>query len=140
MAITIDEVLDLMNRFHETVMIDKGDAAAQSAYFVHPSPVIVVPHGEDITMQGNYEIHQRLTDEKHIPLDPWEITPLSSEPERARAVGAVYWEGRVVGAEGVIKVVVGEDWIVQRTAAGLKIALYINPYHYFLPDSAAFAL
>ena len=100
MAITIDEVLDLMNRFHETVMIDKGDAAAQSDYFVHPSPVIVVPHGEDITMQGNYEIHQRLTDGKHIPLDPWEITPLSSEPERARAVGAVCWEGRVVGAKG----------------------------------------
>ena len=36
--------------------------------------------------------------------------------------------------------VVGEDWIVQRTAAGLKIALYINPYRYFLPDSAPFAL
>ena len=34
-------------------------------------------------------------------------------------------------------IVVGEDWIVQRAPCGeLKIALYINPYHYFLPDSA----
>ena len=140
MAITKDEVIDLMHRFHQTVMIDKGDADAQAAYFVHPSPVIFVPNGEDITMQGNYEIHQRLTDEVHVPLDPWEITPLGSEPERARAVGAVYWEGRMVGGDAVIKVVVGEDWIVQRTDDGLKIALYINPYHRFLPDSAPFSL
>jgi len=32
---------------------------------------------------------------------------------------------------------VGEDWIVQRLPSGeLKIALYVNAYHHFLPDSA----
>jgi hypothetical protein len=37
----------------------------------------------------------------------------------------------------LIKCVVGEDWIVQRAPSGeLKIALYINTYHYFLPGSA----
>ena len=94
---------------------------------------------EDISLQMNYEIHQRLVDEKHEPFPDWEITMLLGEPERVRAVGAVYWEGRVVGApEGaLIKCVVGEDWIVQRTPSGeLKIALYINTYHYFLPGSA----
>lgn len=143
MAILEEEVLALMNHFHQVVMIDKGDAAAQSAFFLHPQPNICVPHGEDISMQANYEIHQKLTDEVHIPLQPWEITQLCSEPERARAVGAVYWEGHVIGAPDgeLIKVVVGEDWIVQRTAQGdLKIAQYINPYHYFLPDSAPFSL
>ncbi len=39
--------------------------------------------------------------------------------------------------DALIRVVVGEDWIVQRTSDGaLKIVLYINPYHRFLPDSA----
>ncbi len=42
----------------------------------------------------NYEIHQRLVDEKHEPFPDWEITTLLGEPERVRAVGAVYWEGR----------------------------------------------
>ncbi len=41
-------------------------------------------------MQTNYEIHQKLTDEVHMPLEPWTITPLSETPERARAVGGVY--------------------------------------------------
>jgi hypothetical protein len=90
-------------------------------------------------MQMNYEIHQGLTDEKHIVVDPWNITQLCDLPARARAVCAVYWEGRPIdGAAGdLIKCVVGEDWIVQRLPSGeLKIALYINSYHHFLPDSA----
>ena len=143
MAITEDEVLALANRFHEVVMIAKGNAAAQGAFFLHPEPRICVPHGEDLSMLANYEVHQRLTDEMHVPLRPWNVTPMCGNPERARAVGAVYWQGRVVGApEGtLIKVVVGEDWIVQRTPRGeLKFALYVNPYHYFLPDSASFGI
>lgn len=143
MAISEDEVLALMSRFHQVGMIEKGDAAAQAAFFLHPEPRVYVPHGEDLSLQTNYEIHQRLTDEVHIPLKPWTISQLCDDPERARAVGAVYWQGRVVGTpEGaLIKVIVGEDWIVQRTPEGqLKIALYINPYHYFLPDSAPFEL
>ena len=143
MTITKDEVIDLMNRFHQVVMIDKGDAAAQAAFFLYPEPRIFVPHGTDISMQVNYEIHQKLVDEKHVPHADWEITPLSSDPERVRAIGAVNWEGRLVDAahDAVIKCVVGEDWIVQRTPSGdLKIALYINTYHHFLPDSAPMSL
>ncbi|MGY8997838.1 MAG: hypothetical protein ACKVH7_15465, partial [Alphaproteobacteria bacterium] len=62
---------------------------------------------------------------------------------KARAIGAVYWEGRPVtsGQGDLIKCVVGEDWIVQRNGDGeLKIALYINTYHHFLPDSAPIEL
>jgi hypothetical protein len=143
MAITENEVLELATRFHEVVMIAKGDAVAQAAFFLHPEPRIFVPHGEDLSMQANYEIHQRLTDEVHVALTPWNVTQTCDSPERARAVGAVYWQGRVVASpEGtLIKVVVGEDWIVERTPSGaLKFALYINTYHYFLPGSASFAI
>lgn len=143
MAIAQNEVISLTERFHDVVMIEKGTAAEQAGYFLRPDEArIYVPHGEDVSMQANYEIHQRLTDEKHVPLGPWEITPLSDAPERARAVGAVYWEGRLVDStDAVVKCVVGEDWIVERVeGGGLRIVLYINPYHRFLPDSAPMTL
>jgi hypothetical protein len=139
MTITKQGIIGLMNDFHDTVMFKKGSAAEQGAFFLHPEPRIFIPFGEDISLHVNHEIHQRLTDEVHLPLEPWEITPLTSEPERVRAIGAVYWQGRLVGSErgALIKCIVGEDWIVQRIPSGeLKIALYINSYHRFLPDSA----
>ena len=139
MAITKDDVISLMNNFHDVVMFRKGTAAEQAAFFLYPDEArIFIPHGDDVSVQANYDIHQKLTDEVHTPLEPWGITPLSSEPERVRAVGAVYWEGRLVDStDAVVKCIVGEDWIVQRERSGeLKIVLYINPYHHFLPDSA----
>ncbi len=143
MAITKDEIIALAKRFHEVVMIDKGSAAQQAAFFLHPDPRIYILHGEDISMEQNYEIHQKLADERHEVCAEWKITPLCDEPERVHAVGAVYWQGRLVdSASGaLIKAIVGEDWIVQRTPTGeLKFALYVNSYHHFLPDSAAIDL
>ena len=137
------DIIELCNAFHDCVMIDKGDGIAQAAFFVHERPVIHIPHGTDITLHENYQIHQRLDRERHIPLEPWDIQPLGAEPERVRAVGAVYWEGHIVGApdDAVLKAVVGEDWIVQRDDEGQwKFALYVNPFHYFLPDSAPFEI
>ncbi|HUU66134.1 MAG TPA: hypothetical protein VMW57_02480 [Methyloceanibacter sp.] len=115
MAISKDDVIALMNAFHDTVMFKKGTAEDQAAFFLHPEPRIFVPHGEDLSLQTNYEIHQKLTDEKHIVLEPFDITPLCDDPERARAVGAVYWEGHPLGSpdKGLIKCIVGEDWIVR---------------------------
>jgi hypothetical protein len=139
MTIEKDEVISLMNAFHDVSMIRKGTADEQAAFFLRPAEArVYVPHGEDLSMQANYEIHQRLADEVHIPLEPWEITQLSDVPERARAVGVVYWEGRVTAVpDALIKVIVGEDWIVERDpSGGLKIVLYINTNHHFLPDSA----
>jgi hypothetical protein len=121
MAIAKDEVIALMKAFHDVVMYDKGTAERQARFFPHPEPRIFIPHGEDISLETNYEIHRNLTDEKHVVSEQWDITPLCDKPERAR--------------------VVGEGWIVQRVESGaLKIALYINSFHHFLPDSAPIAL
>jgi hypothetical protein len=138
MAVTKDEIVALVNAFHE-VTTKGGAAADQAKFFLYPEPRIFVPHGEDLTLQANYEIHQKLTDERHIAATQWEITPLNDSPERAHVVGSIYWEGRLKSSPqgALIKCIVGEDWIVQRIPSGeLKIALYINPYHHFLPDSA----
>lgn len=143
MAITTDEVIALADRLHDLVMLEKGDAAAQGAYFLHPEPRIFVPHGEDLSLRTNFEIHQKLADEVHAVIGPWTVEALSTDPERARARGAVYWSGRPVERSdgAVMRCIVGEEWIVQRVPSGeLKIALYINTYHHFLPDSAAIEL
>ena len=142
MAITLDEFLDLVTRFHHVTQIEKGDAAAQGAFFLHPDPLIYLPHGADITLQKNYEIHQGLTDEKCVNLTPWSFENTSERPERARGVGNVYWEGQPIDStSGPLKVIVGEDWVVERVADGsLKIALYINTHHMVLPDSAPLTL
>ena len=139
MAISKAEVLALVNAFHDC-STGKGTAVQQAAFFLHPEPRIFILHGEDVSMQGNYEIHQKLTDEKHATIGSRDITPLCDAPERARAVGTVYGEGRPVSApkEALLKCHVGEDWVVQRVPSGeLKIALFINTFHTFLPDSAA---
>jgi hypothetical protein len=143
MTISLDEILDLGARYHHVVGVEKGDAAAQAAFFLHPNPVIHVEHASDLTLQANYETHQGMIDEEFFPLEPWNVVQLCEEPERARATGGVLWQGQPLGGEqhGLLKVVVGEDWIVQRVPSGeVKFALYINTHHQVLPDSAPFAL
>ena len=61
------------------------------------------------------------------------------EPERARAVGAFYWQARLKGrpGSGLIEAYCFQDWIVQRMPSGeLKFVVYINTDHSFLPGSA----
>ena len=142
MSISRADIVALADAFHHCSMIAKGTAAEQAKFFLHPGPRIIVLHGEDLSLQKNYEIHQTLTDEMHRS-EEWDVTPLCDQPERARAVGIVYWQGRPVGAPpgSLLKCYVGEDWIVQRVPSGeLKFALYINAYHQFLPDSAPISL
>src|SRR5947209_4750352 len=126
MPITKEEAVDLLSRFHD-VTTRQGDAAAMRQFFLYPDARIFVPHGTDLELQDNYEIHQRLTDERHMALEPWDIIPLCDDPERVRAIGAIYWQGRLVDSaeNAVIKCVVGEDLIIQRMPSGeLKFVLY----------------
>ena len=76
MAISKGDVVSLMNEFHDTVMFKKETAEDQARFFLHPEPRTFVSHGEDLSLQTNYEIHQKLTDERHIVLEPFNITPL----------------------------------------------------------------
>jgi hypothetical protein len=61
------------------------------------------PRGEDLALQPNYEIHQKLTDEVHVPLEPWDVTTVSTDPERAREVGAVYGEGNALACRRAVR-------------------------------------
>ena len=142
MTISLEEIFDLSTRFHHLVGIEKGDAAAQAAFFLHPDPIIFVEHASDLTMQANHDTHRDITDESFLHLEPWDLIQLCDAPERARAKGGVLWNGRTGGSDvRPLAIIVGEDWIVQRDETGeLKFALYVNTHHQVLPDSAAFVL
>ena len=44
-------------------------------------------------------------------------------------------------APNVIKAVVGEDWILERTQSGkFAFVIYMNTFHHTLPDSAPLEL
>jgi hypothetical protein len=61
MTIEIAEVMTLMNAFHDVTMIQKGTAADQAAFFLHPDAALIyVPRGDDLSLQANYEIHAEI--------------------------------------------------------------------------------
>jgi hypothetical protein len=140
MAISLDEALDLASRYHQ-LHKEGGSADDARALFVHPpQAMIYVLQGEDITLEGNSELHKRFSGERFtpIPMEQWTITQLSEAPERARVVGAILWQAQLVDSpDKLIEAIVGEDWIVQRGQDGkVRFALYINTYHHLLPGSA----
>ena len=141
MAITNEDIVALASAFHDARPSSRISTAAEMAeFFLYPKSRIFVLHGGDLTLQANYEeFHQKLVDEVHWTVGTWDITPLSDSPERARAQGIVYWQGRHVDqADGaLLKCYVGEDWVVERVSSGeLKFVIYINSFHRFLPDAA----
>ncbi|MHB1067638.1 MAG: nuclear transport factor 2 family protein [Candidatus Nanopelagicales bacterium] len=137
MPITHDEIVDLNQRFHR-VVFSHGDAAAQGAFFLHPDARLCVPHGREYTFQEHHELHLEFEDERCVDPPQWDITQLRTDPERARAIGNVYWEGRPVNEPpgSLLKIMVCEEWIVERTSDGLKFVLYQSTSHTPLPDSS----
>ena len=142
MTITEAEVRALGDRFFQTVA-DGGNAADQAAFFVFPeSRIYVMEGGETIGFEQHQRLHRQWTNERHIFGD-FNLTLLNGAPERVRATGTVYWEAeyRDRPKPNVIKAVVGEDWIVERTPSGaLKFVLYMNLFHHLLPGSAPLQL
>jgi len=140
--ITLDEVRDLGARWFETVMRG-GSAAQQAAFFLDPHARIhVVYLGVTIRFEEHEKLHAQWVNEVHRFGD-FTVTQLSASPERARAIGTCYWQAEVAGRPppNIIKAVVGEDWIVERTPSGaLKFVLYMNTSHHLLPDSAPLTL
>jgi hypothetical protein len=103
MAITNEDIVALASAFHDASMVKKSTAAEMAEFFLYPESRIFVLHGGDLTLQANYEIHRKLVDEIHWTVGTWDITPLSDNPERVRAQGIVYWQGRHVdSADGAL--------------------------------------
>lgn len=136
--ISLDEVRDFSTKWFDTCM-GGGSAADQAAFFLDPHARInVVWNGVTINFDEHYKLHAQWINEL-AGFGEFHLTPLNSSPERVRAIGSVYWQAEYPGrpAPSVIKAVVGEDWILERTPSGaLKFVLYMSTFHHLLPDSA----
>ena len=136
--ITVDEVHDFGERWFNTVM-NGGSAADQAAFFLDtPSRIYVLSNGTTFNFEEHQKLHAQWINEIYR-FGHFDLTPLNASPERVRATGTVYWQAEVAGrpAPNVIKAVVGEDWILQRTPSGdLMFVLYMNTFHHTLPDLA----
>jgi hypothetical protein len=102
----------------------------------------VIWNGVTFSLEQHYELHTQWINERH-EFGHFALTPLNASPERIRATGTVFWQVECKGrpAPNVIKAVVGEDWILERTPSGnLAFVLYLNTFHHTLPDSAPLVL
>jgi hypothetical protein len=142
MDITLKDVLDHGTRWFNTVKAG-GSAPAQAAFFLHPNPLIyVMASGVAISLDDHRRAHAQLINEEYR-FGPFNLTVLNTLPSRVRVRGTIYWQAEYPGRPppNVIKAVVGEDWIVERTPVGaLKFVLYMNGFQHLLPDSAPFDL
>ena len=65
MAITRDDIVALAKAYLDCVMVRQEPPSEQQKFFLHQDPILFLLRGEDMTLQQNYELHQKLTDEKH---------------------------------------------------------------------------
>ena len=137
MAITVEEVKALGAQWCAT--LGSGHKVAErAALFLHQPPRIYVQEtGASMTLEEHHAYHEQF-ERQVLELGDFVVTQLSDAPERARAVGSLYWEAHFPGdAEPPLRCIVGEDWIVERVPSGeLKFVLWLNTLHHFLPDSS----
>jgi hypothetical protein len=119
--------------------------AAKAATAARNSVIIadVLPrlslYGIETEGRGPRRVSPQIASKLCARIGHFELTPLNASPERVRDTGTVYWQAEFAGrpAPSVIKVVVGEDWILEWTPSGdLKFVLYMNTFHHTLADSA----
>jgi len=141
--ITIDEVRTLVNSFFHGVAADQP-AEKMERFFLYPECRVVAPNGQSFSMENHRALHKQWTDEKH-EIGGLEVNSLSDDPARARVTATVYWQATkresASGEKGMIKAVVGEDWIMERRPdSSLCFVLYHTTFFHPLPDSASIEL
>lgn len=136
MPISLDEVLALGEAWCDTLR-NGGTVAGREAFFkFNPARIYVQESGDAMTLDEHHAYHSQFA-RQILRLGDFVLAPLSDAPERARAIGSLYWEAHFPDpATPPLRCIVGEDWIVERTADGtLKFVLWLNTMHHFLPDS-----
>ena len=137
MGVTLNEVKDFIEQWFHTVG-NGGTGDAQARFHIYRDTRLYTGNGYTFTLDEHYQLHQQWTDEKHI-LGPLFLTEINDEPERVQVTGTVYWQASTKEGE-IIKMVVGEHWLIEKTPEGLKFILYVSTSFQPLPDSAAFNL
>ncbi len=97
MTITRDDIVALAKAYLDCVMVRQEPPPEQQKFFLHRDPILFLLRGEDMTLQQNYELHQKLTDEKH-----WSVgwTSRSSATSRSARVPSARSTGRRASGAG----------------------------------------
>lgn len=132
--ITKEDVIALSNELFDAIFTMQ-DPAEQERFFMYRNPIIFIPYGTDLGLENNYEFHQQFIREYQEAFPDVLITALNDEASKVRAKFAIYWEA-FISEDEVVRAVIGQDWILERNEINeLKIVLFINDYHHFLPGS-----
>jgi len=142
-CITLGEVSALAKDWFCGVASDEC-ASSIARLFLYPDARIHAPDGQAFSLEEHRLLHQQWIDESH-QLGDFALTTLCEDPCRIHASGTVYWQARYrespASGSGVIKAVVGEDWVIERRADGtLCFVLYWTKFFHPLPDSASIRL
>ena len=119
-------------------MVRQEPPSEQQKFFLHRDPILFLRRGEDMTLQQNYELHQKLTDEKHWSVG-WDVTQLCDKPERRACRRRVLLAGARPGParnrayQGLL--LSGLDRAAPPSGE-LRFVVYVNTGHSFLPGSA----
>src|SRR5271154_6248810 len=97
MAITRDDIAALTKAYLDCVMVRQEPPPRQQEFFLHQDPILFLLRGEDMTLQQNYELHQKLTDEKHWSVG-WDVTHLCDS--RSGRVPSARSTGRRASGDG----------------------------------------
>tara|TARA_R110000868_G_scaffold411611_1_gene705893 strand:+ start:1203 stop:1631 length:429 start_codon:yes stop_codon:yes gene_type:complete len=137
MAITLEEVTTFANDwFHAVASGATGDE--QAKFHQHRDNRVFGGNGISFSLDEHHALHQQWKDERHV-MGEFEITKINEKPERVRVDGTVYWEARnrqAADTDPLIKMVVGESWMIEKTTKGLTFILYISTTYHLLPGSA----
>ncbi len=141
-SITLNEVIEHAEKWFYTVS-HGGTASEQAAYFLYPdSRIYVTQNGVAFDFEQHQALHSQWINEQH-EFGEFSLIQLNEKPYRVRATGTVYWQAENSSRPkpNIIKAVVGEDWILERTPDGeIKFILYISSFLHTLPDSAPLEL
>lgn len=138
MAISVDEVKAIAERWCDTLRDRDAPASERAKFFLHPTPrIFVLQSGISLTLEEHANFHSQFS-HQILTLGDFTIAQLSDDPERARAIGSLYWEAHFPGeSKPPLRCVVGEDWILERIpSGGLRYVLWLNTMHHFLADSS----
>ena len=138
MAITVDEVKAIAERWCDTLRDRDAPASERAKFFLHTAPrIYVVQAGIGISLEEHAAYHSQFSHQV-LTLGDFTVTQLCDQPERARAIGSLYWEAHFPDdSKPPLRCVVGEDWLFERIPNGeLRYVLWLNTMHHFLDDSS----
>jgi hypothetical protein len=138
MAITVEEVKEIAERWCDTLRDGETPASERAKFFLHPMPrIYIIQSGISITMEEHAALHSQFS-HQILTLGDFTISQLCDEPERARAIGSLYWEAHFPDdSKPPLRCIVGEDWLFERIPSGeLRYVLWLNTMHHFLEDSS----